>query len=459
MSEREHKDFQLSLGLDGEKPKPKPKSSTKAAANTASVRVKISDTPNPKPKPATRKKPSVTTRRMTVTIPAKQAQPRKEGNEPSKLGPRQVEQQNPHLVQTRSKQTHLVTVQRKKVEPPKLGKRRSYRTPLSRMVLVPVVIGALVLCLAVVWYFLHSMQVEQPSSVESVASSPVIAITIEPGMTARLVSLLLEQSKVVTDGAALLTYFIEHNLATSLRSGSYIMSKDMDFEKIGDLLTSDGQMVSVTIGAGFTLQSIDTYLVGRGLSESGEFLKAAKNLGTAYGLDFSEGWLLAGSYEVLRQNSAANVAYAMFKEMLQTLSGCMDSPLLDSYSVEDLLIVASMIQAETQNPQEMKIISSVIHNRLGSGQSLGIDATTRYELNDWTNPIPAEVFEKITPYNTRRKVGLPPTGICSPGPFAIQAAFFPEDTPYFYYLHGLDKQLHPAVTYEQHKQNITQYLQ
>jgi UPF0755 protein len=78
-------------------------------------------------------------------------------------------------------------------------------------------------------------------------------------------------------------------------------------------------------------------------------------------------------------------------------------------------------------------------------------------LDDWDNPIPVKALENKTPYNTRRKAGLPPSGISAPSAEALHAAFYPEETPYFYYLHGLDKAIHYAVDYEEHKQNIEKH--
>ena len=235
------------------------------------------------------------------------------------------------------------------------------------------------------------------------------------------------------------------------------MDASMSFEQIADVLTSMPDELSLTIPPAFTIQSIDRYLVNRiGLKE-GSFIKATEDLAIAYGLSFSEGWLLSGTYTVNRKRAAADLALHMYNSMLTELTKHLGSDLLQHYSIEDLLIVASMIQAETQNPQQMPLISSVIHNRLKNGEPLGIDATTRYELDDWYNPIPKEALETKSPYNTRRRAGLPPSGICSPGAEALQAAFFPADTEYFYYLHGYDKAIHPGKTYEDHKRNITLY--
>jgi UPF0755 protein len=435
---------QLTLGLE-DPPK------TKKSSSSLKVRL-TDDAKKPSATPSRRTRPSVNTRSMTVRIP--------EGKRPTtqskpKTGTKAVhtiEQPNSHLVQT-----HAPRVHRTVVVPPKIGKRKGYRPAPEKLMRIPLLTASLVFCTLIIGWTLHFFPFGKLPTVQPPATKEVVAFTVERGMTARSVSLLLQRLGVVEDAQALLAYFVEHDLATVLKTGSYLMTKPTTFEEIGRMLTSDGVEVQVTVGAGFTLETVDAYLTNRLLISPGAFKHAAGQLVQAYQLGFAEGWLLAGTYTVNRIRSADELALSMFKAMLQQVQRNLDSPLLDTYSVQDLLIIASMIQAETQNEAEMPDISAVIHNRLAQGEPLGIDATTRYELNDWTNPIPKEALESKTPYNTRRKTGLPPTGISCPSQAAVNAAFHPSDAQYLYYLHGLDKQIHFARTYEEHQQNIKAY--
>jgi len=326
------------------------------------------------------------------------------------------------------------------------------------MLLVPLLASSLLFCIAMLWWVVSNQKKAfEPVIGATIEDRPAIALTIERGMTARSVSLLLEQMGVVDDSQLLLSYFVENNLATVLKTGSYLMYENMSLDAIGTMLTAEPEMVQLTIAPAFTLKSIDAYLVNRLGFEPGVFLQSAHDLAKAYGLSFSEGWLLSGVYSVNIHRSANDLALSMYQAMLDEIKKHLGTPLLERYSIEELLIIASMIQAETQDASQMQGISSAIHNRLENNEPLGIDATTRYELDDWVNPIPTHALDTKTPYNTRRKVGLPPTGICSPSPEAVHAAFNPDDTPYFYYLHDRDKQIHYARTYDEHKQNITLY--
>jgi uncharacterized YceG family protein len=109
----------------------------------------------------------------------------------------------------------------------------------------------------------------------------------------------------------------------------------------------------------------------------------------------------------------------------------------------DVLIVASMVERETAAPEERKLVSAVIWNRLAKGMPLGIDATLRYGLGiQGTRPITAQELKNQTPYNTSIRPGLPPTPIGNPGLPSLQAAAHPAAVDYLYYVRKPDHRHH-----------------
>ncbi len=91
----------------------------------------------------------------------------------------------------------------------------------------------------------------------------------------------------------------------------------------------------------------------------------------------------------------------------------------------DVLIIASMIEAEAATAHDRPLVSSVIYNRLRDGMPLQLDATTRYATGNYTKPLTVSELNSSSPYNTRIHKGLPPTPIGNPGLAAIQAAAHP----------------------------------
>ena len=95
-------------------------------------------------------------------------------------------------------------------------------------------------------------------------------------------------------------------------------------------------------------------------------------------------------------------------------------------SMYDILKVASLIEKEAANDDERPEIASVIYNRLNHGIVLGIDAAVLYPYNDHEGAPTATMLSRDDPYNTRVKLGLPPTPICNPGIASINAALYPK---------------------------------
>jgi UPF0755 protein len=106
----------------------------------------------------------------------------------------------------------------------------------------------------------------------------------------------------------------------------------------------------------------------------------------------------------------------------------------------DVINIASMVERETVAPDERRLVSAVIYNRLHAGMTLGIDATLRYGLNiPGTESIHQSQLANPTPYNTRLHQGLPPTAIANPGLASIQAAAHPAHVNYLYFVRKPDK--------------------
>jgi UPF0755 protein len=100
----------------------------------------------------------------------------------------------------------------------------------------------------------------------------------------------------------------------------------------------------------------------------------------------------------------------------------------------EVVVVASLIQAEYGIPGDAPQIARVIYNRLDQGIPLGIDATSRYEAVLAGRDRNDVDFTSESPYNTRRQAGLPPTPINSPGRLALEAALNPAAGDILYYV-------------------------
>ena len=127
-------------------------------------------------------------------------------------------------------------------------------------------------------------------------------------------------------------------------------------------------------------------------------------------------------------------------------------------SLDEVITLASMIQAEAGSKEDMGKISSVFHNRIthsGEFPKLQSDPTRKYAEDVIEPNLDRENETMLTAYNTYEGNGLPPGAIGNPQREAIEAALYPEQTNYFYFNANVDTgQTFFAETYEQHLQNL-----
>jgi uncharacterized YceG family protein len=157
-----------------------------------------------------------------------------------------------------------------------------------------------------------------------------------------------------------------------------------------------------------------------------------------------EGFLFPATYDFVGTTTSRQLA----NEQLQTF--CDNWSAIDlSYARNknltpyDVLIIASMVEKETLAPDERKLVAAVIYNRLHAHMPLGIDATLRYGFNiPPTKSILQSQLDSNNPYNSRKRLGLPPTPIANPGLAAIQAAAHPAKVDYLYFVRKPDRVHH-----------------
>jgi uncharacterized YceG family protein len=157
-----------------------------------------------------------------------------------------------------------------------------------------------------------------------------------------------------------------------------------------------------------------------------------------------EGFLFPATYEFTKLTSSLRLVADQLESFREQWSRVnlryAKSKNLTPY---DVLIIASMIEKETVAPEERRLVSAVIYNRLRLGMVLGIDATIRYGRNvPGTEPLKVSDIETDHPYNTRKRAGLPPTPISNPGLASMRAAANPARVDYLFFVRKPDKVHH-----------------
>jgi peptidoglycan lytic transglycosylase G len=157
-----------------------------------------------------------------------------------------------------------------------------------------------------------------------------------------------------------------------------------------------------------------------------------------------EGFLFPATYDFLAKTASRQLADAQLTAFRQNWRK-LDLKYARSKNLTpyDVLIIASMVEKEAIAPEERAKIAAVIYNRLKRHMPLGIDATIRYGLDvPGTKALRVSQLESHNPYNTRNRLGLPPTPIANPGLASLQAAAHPAKVAYLFFVRKPDKVHH-----------------
>jgi UPF0755 protein len=309
------------------------------------------------------------------------------------------------------------------------------------------------------------------------AASTPIEVTITSGMRAQKVAELLEQNGLIRSAFLFSGWLKIEGEGSRFQAGVYELTPGMTRDEIvaklnkGDIVAA--ATIKFTIPEGFTVQQIAARLSESGDVDKDKFIEAASQYKQFTGSSWTnsiaeddnlrfplEGYLFPDTYEMKHGSTELDIINRLLAELDNKLDQLPEDwqTALDEQdlTVHELLTIASLIEREVVVDEERAIVSGVIHNRLDKKMPLQIDATIQYLLDKQKERL-LEVDLKVkSPYNTYLQVGLPPGPIASPSLKSIEAALYPDETDYFYYVtkkDGTNSHLF-ATTYKQHQKNI-----
>ena len=297
-----------------------------------------------------------------------------------------------------------------------------------------------------------------------------------PGWGASRVSNALEAAGLIRSARLFSAYLQYSDLDTSLGEGLYDLSPNMSASDIAAALVAGGRprTLRVVIPEGFRISDIARTLGGTELGTEEAFLsliEAPTELAPDYSPEGAslEGYLFPASYDVPVKSSPSEVLAQMLSRFEEELSPEIKEQLAaKGYSVHDWVSLASIVQAEAANAEEMPIIAGVFENRLVDGMPLQSDPTVAYGLGKDLPELDygAGDFSVEHPWNTYVINGIPLGPIGNPGSDALRAVLEPvttnpEGQPYFFFLHGTDNGepvFKPNVTFAEHTRDADLYL-
>ena len=256
--------------------------------------------------------------------------------------------------------------------------------------------------------------------------------------------------------------------------GTYEVNSDMDYDALISRMSNKNasltaNTVKVSIPEGYNVRQVIALLAKYGVNTEEKLLDAAMNADFDYAYIDSnkkgditrlEGYLFPDTYEFFVDEDPAHA----LTRLIANFDAKLDNELMQkvdesSYSLSEILTIASLIEKETDGTDREKI-ASVIYNRLNNvGETyhkLQIDASLIYGLGGkYTGTLTSSDLEYNTPYNLSLYEGLPPTPIANPGLASIRAALEPADTSYYFYALGKDGVHHFFKTYAEHSSFVS----
>ena len=178
---------------------------------------------------------------------------------------------------------------------------------------------------------------------------------------------------------------------------------------------------------------------------------------------FPEGTFFPGRYIVAANAQPEFVASLVHDRFQRSISNRYPTKHEESLPLLDVLTIASLLERESYEFSEMRIIAGIIWNRIFIDMNLQIDATLQYaranknnDQNWWPVPRPVDKFID-SPFNTYQQPGLPPAPIANPGVPSILATLNPESTECLFYFHDARGGFHCSKTYQRHVELIRYY--
>lgn len=219
------------------------------------------------------------------------------------------------------------------------------------------------------------------------------------------------------------------------------------------------RFITVVIPPGLRKEEIGNILADK-LKWTDEQRQSFMNASTS--TDFAEGVYFPDTYLIPPDEAATTTAARLLGNFNVKFAPYQKAALEANIKWTTLLTMASLIQREAAGTSDMALISGILWNRIEEGMPLGVDSTIQYIRGDagsgWWAPISVADKKIDSLYNTYMNKGLPPHPIDNPGLDAIKAALEPEKTDCLYYLHDNSRNIHCAKTYEEHQNNIEEWL-
>lgn len=289
----------------------------------------------------------------------------------------------------------------------------------------------------------------------------------------------LKEQGVINNSFFFTMYCLVTGADDGFGQGSFTLDTNLDYEAIINYLQTTGNrqdVVTITFPEGLSLLEVAQKLEENEVCTVEEVLEAA-NSGEYDNYDFInaidneedryyklEGYLFPDTYDFYKGEDPKIALGKMINNCQNRFSKeTRDEIQEQGYTIDEVLTLASIVQAEATDEKDMRMVAGILINRLEDGASRDIyrlecDSTTYYPYRSKSQVPEKERDTFKSTYDTYTIEGLPPGPICNPGMDAIQAVLEPssESAGMYYFCHDADGNAYYASTWSQHEANLAE---
>lgn len=354
-------------------------------------------------------------------------------------------------------------------EPAKRGRHHRRRFPWVAVIML--------VCIAVV--VLAVTQIGRNWLVPANANdTQIVEVEIPEGTPVSTMGDILEEQGLIRSSSAFSLLVRVQGAAANLQAGVHDLSPSMTMPEIVAALQEGAEeagMLKVTVNEGLTVDQIAEVVADSTSYSAEDFLNLMKdqeflaqlvqqypiltdsynNPNVRYVL---EGYLFPATYDVAQGETLESLVTQMVDKTNEVLSKYQADIDASSYSLQDIMSIASLVEKEGQTTKDRKLIAGVFYNRLEQGMPIQSDISVLYALGTHKEMVTYDDLEVDSPYNLYTNAGLPPGPMNSPSEDAIAAALEPTDNDYLYFYANLKTgEVFYTDDYEQHQAWAQEY--
>lgn len=350
------------------------------------------------------------------------------------------------------------------------GNKRKKRRRGNYTAYLGIVLTTLVICVSVLLALFIIVVSRDVLGIES--NSNEFTIYVPSGSTTKDIASILHDEGVIQYKSVFIGLAKLMDADGNMYPGDINVAYNMSYADIIDELTKSRQAketVTVTFPEGITLLNAGKLLEEKGVCAADEFIYSFNS--TVFGFEFEksvsssslklykyEGYLFPDTYEFYVGDTVYNVVKKIKTRTSDILNAARIALAAEKgFTIDQVVTLASIVQREAGNTEQMKPIASVFINRLNNRETfprLQSDTTYSYIDNVIKKVLTVEYQEMYDAYDTYTCIGLPVGAICNPGEAAIDAVLNPDETDYYFFCSNIEtKETFFAKTIDEHEEN------